>query len=170
MEDQKVRDYYDSYANGYDSFYEPIQKQKISYLREKFPSSSNIIDIGAGTGILSAELTNPMVSIDISFDMLRNGLDKGRSMLAVCGSVTHLPVRESSFDTIISLTAIHNVSDPIRAFHEIRRIALKPATVLVTILKKSRKLDEITQIIQRDNSTVSSFDVPPEDVCFLFHI
>ena len=71
---------------------------KIKYLKNK-----SILDVGGGIGIISSELdaSNFRINIDTSFEDLKTCKNQVPEIQNVCGSMTHLPFVNNSFDSII---------------------------------------------------------------------
>ncbi|MBD3352410.1 MAG: methyltransferase domain-containing protein [Candidatus Lokiarchaeota archaeon] len=81
------------------------------------------------------------VIIDISYKMLKVGLEKiennqGKIYGCIACDGQHLPFRKKIFKSIVSFTAIQNLSDIKRGIREISRIATKNPLVGLSILKK----------------------------------
>ena len=101
-------EYYNKIANGYDELYEEEQRKKIEIIKKYIKPKGKILDIGAGTGIVSRFFKN-VVSLDPSKKMLEK--IKGEKLV---GKAEELPFKDKSFDMIISLTALHH-ADPKKA-------------------------------------------------------
>ena len=65
----------------------------------------------------------------------------------VIGKAEKLPFKEGEFDTIVSLTALHH-TDIDKVISEIKR--LKPNNIVLTILKRSAKCEEIVKKIKKE--------------------
>ena len=67
MKERKVREYYDSFSQDYDNFYEPIQFQKYEFMQQYLTDFNNIlvIDLGGGTALLAKYLDFPIAD-DVS--------------------------------------------------------------------------------------------------------
>ena len=72
----------------------------ISIIKEL--KKKRIIDVGGGIGIISSELdeSNDRINLDTSFEDLKK-CNNNTKIQSVCGSMTHLPFKEKSFDHVI---------------------------------------------------------------------
>jgi len=75
------------------------------YLISKIKNLKNksILDVGGGIGIIGSELddSNFRINIDTSFEDLKTCKNSIPEIQNVCGSMTHLPFVNNSFDSII---------------------------------------------------------------------
>lgn len=170
MDDRDVRSYYNSYAENYDNFYQSIQLEKLNHILPKLQNCQHVIDLGAGTGILSQYVMWSVIGIDISYEMLRRGVLQERPFLGIAASITHLPIRDQSSNCIISMTTMQNVADVERGITELIRIGSKKCIALITVLKKSKQTNIIMEWLLKYANDLSTFEVPPEDLGFLFKI
>lgn len=117
---------YDS-SHGYVSEY---GKALIGYLPED--TSISLLDLGCGTGTLTAELAKRyrrVVGVDSSADMIAKARANYPNLeLSVCDAL-ELPY-ESEFDAVFSNAVFHWINDHRRLLGSIRR-ALKPGGMLV---------------------------------------
>ena len=130
---------YKEIAKGYDELYGEEQEEKLKKISHVL--KGKILDIGAGTGIVSRHLKN-VVSIDPCKEML----DYAKGEKYVC-KAEKMPFKEGEFDTIVSLTALHH-TDIDQVIKEIKR--LKPKNMAFTILKRSSKCKEIVQKLKKE--------------------
>ena len=94
-------------------------KDVLNYIYNKIKesSSSNVLDIGFGTGILTTQLYNEgykITGIDFSSNMIDIAKDKMPDALLInCDFSKGLPdeITSSKYDYIISTYAIHHLSD-----------------------------------------------------------
>ena len=123
-------EYYNKIAKGYNELHKKEQLNKIKIIKQHIKPKPLILDIGAGTGI-SSEPFNA-IAIDPSINMLKQY--KGIKVLA---KAEYLPFKDKTFNTIISVTALHHTNIK-QALKEIKRVSKKGAQVAITILKKSK--------------------------------
>lgn len=125
--------YYNEIAKGYDELYKEEQLNKISIIKKHIKPKGLLLDIGAGTGISTRAFEDQAVCIalDPSIEMLKQY--KG---LKVVAKAEHLPFKDSTFNAIVSVTALHH-ADIDQALKEIKRVSKKDAQLALTILKKS---------------------------------
>ncbi|MFH1455637.1 MAG: class I SAM-dependent methyltransferase [archaeon] len=126
-----MKDYYSVIAKGYNVLHEKEQLKKIFMIKSKLQPKGFILDIGCGTGISSK--WKHCIGIDPSLGMLKHSKKN-----KICAKAEALPFKNKSFDTIISITALHH-TDIDKVVKEIKRVAKPKAKLALTILKKSKK-------------------------------
>lgn len=129
---------YDVLAPGYDELYHEEQEKKLALIAHVI--KGNVLDIGAGTGIVARHFPN-VVSLDPSPEMLAYAPGK-----KIVGCAEAIPFPSGSFDTIVSITALHHC-DIDAVIIELQR--LQPKNMAFTILKKSPKCQEIVEKLQK---------------------
>lgn len=100
-------------------------------------SSSDVLELGAGTGIASAELASraqTLVVTDVGPRMLARGLSK-HSWPGVVAAAEQLPFSEGSFDLVCGAQMWHWTSDPAGA--EVARV-LRPGGLLALWWNEAR--------------------------------
>jgi ubiquinone/menaquinone biosynthesis C-methylase UbiE len=130
--------YYDTIAPGYDELYEKEQLHKLQYISHII--KGKVLDIGAGTGIVAKKFPN-VTSLDPSAGMLQFAPEP-----KVVAKAESIPFKRDEFDTIVSLTALHH-TDIDQVIKEMQR--LNPKNIGITILKKSKKCEEIIAKLQK---------------------
>lgn len=97
-------------------------------IQQHFPGRTdlNILDIGCGTGALSAKLQHcgTVVSADFSPLALQYSQKRGLTALARADAM-RLPFRDAQFDVITALDILEHLPDDAAALREIHRV-LKP--------------------------------------------
>lgn len=172
MDSKKVRSYYNSYSENYDKFYGDIQSLKYTHLLATGIELDHplILDLGSGTGLLSIKLATQTLALDISYQMLFEGINAGRSFLPIAADMVKLPIRDKSISLTLSFTAIQNSENPQQAISEIIRIGEKDSKAVVSILKKSKLLSIIKSDIEILGVPHESYDLPPEDLAFILQL
>ena len=123
-------EYYNKIAKGYNELHKQEQLKKINIIKKLIKPKPLALDIGAGTGISSKPFK--AIALDPSINMLKQY--KGIKIVA---KAENLPFKDNTFNTIISVTALHH-SDIKKSLKEIKRVSKKDAKISITILKKSK--------------------------------
>lgn len=97
-----------------------------------------VLDVAAGTGILSrylAPYVNKVMSIDLSPDMIAEGLERNNAMNIsnIEFNLAHaeqLPSKEA-FDLVISRLAFHHFTNPKKVLQEMIRVSTLSGTICV---------------------------------------
>ena len=120
--------------------YEKEQLKKLELISKiiKVKKTDKLLDIGCGTAISTNYFKCLSIGIDPSFNMLKLG--KGNRVNAFA---EYLPFKDKSFDIILAVTSIHNFSNINKAINEIKRVSNDNARIVITLLRKSNKFDEI---------------------------
>ncbi len=130
---------YEELAKGYEELYGEEQLKKLEKIKHLL--KGRILDIGAGTGIVARHFKD-VVSLDPCKEMLDKAPGK-----KVLGRAEELPFKAGEFDTIVSLTALHHTEID-KVISEIKR--LKPKNIVLTIMKKSVKCNEIVRKLKKE--------------------
>lgn len=138
---EKTKVYYDAISKGYKDLYHEEQILKINKFKQYIPQNEIILDLGAGDGVLNQFIENPsnLLSLDLSFNMLKNNKNKNK----IQASITNLPLKNNSIPNIICLTAIQDIENTKEAISEINRILKSKGTLILSFLKTSQKKENI---------------------------
>lgn len=141
---------YDKLAKSYNDLYleEQLEKLRVISRHIKVKVSDKLLDIGCGTGISTNFFKCKSIGIDSSKKLIKFG--KGN---LIYGVAEKLPFKERFFDIVLCITAIHNFENPEKAIEEILRVKKDKATVVITLLKKSKKYNVIRKLIKRNFKT-----------------
>jgi len=137
--------YYNLISNSYNELHKEEQLKKIRIIKDnlKLKKQDLLLDVGCGTGIFAEEFN----CIKIGVDPAINLLNQGKNAFYIQASAENLPFKDNSFDTVISITAIHNFKDIRKCLEEIKRVSRK--NIALSILKRSAKINEIKDNIKK---------------------
>ena len=137
--------YYNSISESYNELHREEQLSKIRLIKDnlKIKNQDLLLDVGCGTGIFAEEFNCIKIGINPSIEMLK----QGKNAFYIQAYAENLPFKDNSFDVVISVTAIHNFKNIKRGLEEIKRVSRK--NVVLSILKKSAKINEIKDNIQK---------------------
>jgi|TARA_Y100000310_G_scaffold144893_3_gene144205 ubiquinone/menaquinone biosynthesis C-methylase UbiE len=138
--------YYSGIAEGYDQLHEEEQLKKIKILEKEADIKGLILDVGAGTCIVAKYFHKKGKQV-ISLDPSQKLLDQGEGA-AILGKAEKLPFKDETFDTVLSVTALHHCNIE-KALKEIKRVAKQKATIAISFLKKSSKLKEFEKMFKK---------------------
>ncbi len=86
-------------------------------LLRMIPSGAKILDVGTGTGKLEslAEFKRDFVGLDVTREMMALNRNKGKLLLA---SATQMPIKDGTFDAIVSSFVLRNLPSTQSYFSE----------------------------------------------------
>ena len=98
-----------------------------------------ILDAGCGTGMFTLDILSSgskVIGLDLSLPMLKRAEKKlkGYPFQIVLADMLHLPFPESSFDKVVSVTALEFVEDGKAAVGELFRVTKKGGRVVLATL------------------------------------
>jgi ubiquinone/menaquinone biosynthesis C-methylase UbiE len=136
---------FDNLAPDYDSW-SFTDAGKIVYQLElnallqalKLEKDCQILDIGVGTGIFSAELVKRgaiVVGIDPSEEMLSIAKQRGINEI-VKGNGENLPFADEQFDIVLAFTSLEFSPNPQRFVSEMYRVCKPQGQIVVAVLTK----------------------------------
>ncbi|HLD33831.1 MAG TPA: class I SAM-dependent methyltransferase [Candidatus Nanoarchaeia archaeon] len=147
--------YYQETAEGYTELHREEQLEKLHIIRENISLPGKMLDIGCGP-LWSAEFFDDVVGIDPAFE--------GKDIIRA--SAEKLPFPDKTFDTILCVTAIHHFKLD-AAILEMKRVAKKNAQLVITVLKKSPKFNNIVKILNVEFVLEKKVDQQQDEVYFL---
>jgi ubiquinone/menaquinone biosynthesis C-methylase UbiE len=152
--------YYDGIAAGYNELHGDEQRNKYRLIAEQLnlPLDARILDVGAGTGI-GNEFFPLMIGCDPSPELLKQHPNK---QSVVC-SAELLPFGDESFDAVLCVSALHH-TDYLKAIEEMKRVS--KGIVVLTVLKKSPKFNELCKAIKSSLKVIAQID-EPKDLLFV---
>lgn len=118
--------FWDKLAPSFDSV-NPSNPQFVSFIKEQLPVDSTLLEIGAGTGKLAADLSDYCHLIeasDFSPEMIKRGLEKNlpETVHFSVEDATNLSFSPEKFDTVLAFNTLHVVSDIDKTLNEVTRV------------------------------------------------
>jgi 2-polyprenyl-3-methyl-5-hydroxy-6-metoxy-1,4-benzoquinol methylase len=93
-----------------------------------------ILDIGCGTGAMSAKLAEHGNVVSADFSQLALTFSRKRNLNRLCASdAIHLPFRSESFDVVVAMDILEHVEDDHAAIMEIQRVLKSGGRVISTV-------------------------------------
>lgn len=135
--------FFDVWSRFYDAplvqraVYRPVHDAVLKELRR--PPARRIVDVGCGTGILTARLRGELdaevvVGCDFSFGMLEQAAERTRSVSWMHGDALRLPLREASAQAVVCTEAFHWFPDHDAALREFRRVLVPGGRLVVALV------------------------------------
>jgi ubiquinone/menaquinone biosynthesis C-methylase UbiE len=137
---------FDNWPERYDSWFTtPIgelvreceKELIISLLKPK--KGDKLLDAGCGTGVFTDDILKHgalVFGIDISLPMLSRAGEKleGYPFFKALGTMICIPFADSTFDKVVSITALEFIEDGRKAVEELFRVTKKGGSILVATL------------------------------------
>ena len=151
-----IKERYDELGGSlYDTRYTEEQRAKYELILAELNQPRLLLDNGCGTGLLIPLLDYDMVGLDISSKLLEKAKERtGERHFLIQGDSEYLPLRDSVFDAVVSITVIQNLSEPERFLDESVRVSTLGSTVIISSLKRVYSREEITRLIKNDELSV----------------
>jgi len=132
--------------------YRPVQDAVVRALRSDPPS--RVLDVGCGTGRLTARLAQEfpasrVTGCDFSRGMLRQARARSGALALAQGDAQHLPFAEGSFDAVVSTEAFHWFPEPDSALADFRRVLAPRGRLLIAFVNPP------VEVLSRASRTVS---------------
>ncbi|MCM1991852.1 class I SAM-dependent methyltransferase [Oceanirhabdus seepicola] len=130
----KKRKDFSNVHERYDEFMHNMGFYRVDEIKEiaKLKSTEKVLDIGAGTGYIAAQLMNSCEEIhllDESNEMLSHAPDC-KKLIKVIGDALNIPYEDDYFDAIILSDVLHHIKDQDTLMKECYRV-LKPSGRIV---------------------------------------
>ncbi|MDD4606242.1 MAG: class I SAM-dependent methyltransferase [Dysgonamonadaceae bacterium] len=170
----KPKEYYDRNAALYDKLLAPVDGTLTKWRKELLKDvSGKTLEIGIGTGknIQHYPAGVTLTGIDSSERMLKyahrraNGYTHIDQLLKMDAEDLIFP--DNTFDTVVASCVFCSVSDPIKGFHEIKRVCKENGTILLLEHVRSQKkilgkimdiLNPISYTLYGDNINRKTYD------------
>ena len=169
----KIRQGFSASAEQYDLFSSLHREIADKLLAQviKEPKPSALLDVGCGTGCLTAKLKNhfsqsQIIGLDFSQGMLKMACRKHEDIAWVLADGNNLPFCDGSFDILISNLVYQWAGGLTKAFTEARRV-LSPHGVLACALFGYNTCQELFQSLDESKTGAVQFTRLPDkaEVC-----
>lgn len=171
-EKKDVINFYESQTETYDildgfSYWEILYSEYKNWIEKNLCSvSSNIAELGCGTGLLTKILENKakkVFGIDICEKFLKkasssNNHHKG-SLLSVQGDIKSVPLKEGLMDAVVCLNTLDHINDPCKVISEASRICKRDGLFLFDITS-STALEPFYRFQRKTNELGSAAKLP----------
>jgi demethylmenaquinone methyltransferase/2-methoxy-6-polyprenyl-1,4-benzoquinol methylase len=107
-------------------------------------AGAKVLDVGCGTGDLLMDFAKRIPALageglDFSAGMLARAKQKAPALTWVQGSALALPQADSVYDAVASAWVLRSITDPLKFFQEMARVAKPGAKVLVLELTRPQQ-------------------------------
>ncbi len=152
---------------SFDELAEAYDRYRIGYAKDLYDAifeyglapSSRALDLGCGTGLVSAELVARgcrVVGLDVSEKMLARARERAPQASFVKGRAEDMPFASASFDAAVSAQAFHWFDQP-SVFAELRRV-VRPGGIVAIWWKSFMRGDAIRLL---RNEAAAEIGYPP---------
>jgi ubiquinone/menaquinone biosynthesis C-methylase UbiE len=137
-----------------------------------------VLDVGCGTGLYSIRLSEAggdVTAVDISSKMIeiarRKAQDRGQYIWYDQADMVKLPYENSTFDMVVSITALEFATDPLLALMEMARVLRPGGKLVVGVLNNdSPWADARREHAKREESVYrAARSFSSSDLRLLFH-
>ena len=135
--------YYNQIAKSYNELYQEEQINKLLSIKNniKINKNTKILDVGCGNGV-SSQFDCKVVGVDPSEELVKQNPNQ-----KIIGTAEALPLKNSSFDLVISITAIHNFKNIRKSISEMKRVGKEK--FVFSVLRKSKRFELIKKSIKK---------------------
>ena len=148
---------YNQIAKSYNELHEQEQLNKVKITIKLLKiKDEKVLDVGCGTAFYSNLIEN-YTGIDPSKEMLKQSKAN-----VILGKGENLPFKGKEFNTVISISAIHNFDDPIKGIEEIKRVAKDK--IAISVFKRAEKF----QIIKNQLADFKQFEEEKDIIFYRF--
>ena len=127
---------YNLIAPSYNKLHMGEQLKKVKLIINLLKiTEDKVLDVGCGTAFYS-NLFKDYTGIDLSKEMLKQS-----DANVFQGNGENLPFGKNSFDTVISISSIHNFKDPVSGINEIKRVAKNK--IAISVFKRAKNFQAI---------------------------
>jgi ubiquinone/menaquinone biosynthesis C-methylase UbiE len=132
-----TQDVFEEYAEDYDRWFDEHRNEyhsELACIQQVLPApDSRSIEVGVGSGRFAAPL-GVTRGVEPSRALCRMARQRGIEVIR--GRVEALPIRDKSCSSVLLVTVICFIDDPVPAFRELRRILLPGGFLIVAYIER----------------------------------
>ena len=143
---------FDQHAKEYDQWFDRnpnIFNSELMALQKVMPLKGDTLEIGIGSGRFASAL-GVKFGLDPSVELLK--IAKSRGIETFVGVAESLPFPDHKFDTVLFITTLCFVDDPLKALLETHRVLKQQGELIVAIIDKNSTLGKSYEINKKQNS------------------
>ncbi len=135
------QDIFEEYAEDYDRWFDEHREEylaELARIRQVLPApDSQSIEVGVGSGRFAAPL-----EIGLGIEPSRHScrMARNRGIEVVKGRVEALPLRSGSCSSVLMVTVICFLDDPVPAFRELYRIRIPRGFLIVAFIEREGQI------------------------------
>jgi ubiquinone/menaquinone biosynthesis C-methylase UbiE len=139
----------------YDARYAEEQEAKYKAALTEVNVAGAVLDVGCGTGLLFSHIaaqTEAVVGVDVSGKLLLQAKERAKawgSVHVVQADADHLPVKAEFFAAVFAFTVLQNMPKPMETLRELKQVATRNGTIVVSGLKKAFSLEVFEALLQQ---------------------
>ncbi len=140
MINKRIATVFENHAGDYDRWFDDhadVYHSQLSMIRAAVPDHGLMLEIGVGSGRFASPI-GIQCGIDPSHAL--SAMAKSRGIEAVMGVGEHLPFHANSFDTILMMTVICFLDDPLPVFKEAYRLQKPAGTLVVGFIEREGRI------------------------------
>jgi SAM-dependent methyltransferase len=134
-------DVFEEYAEEYDRWFEEHPDEyraELARIRSLLPhADSHAIEVGAGSGRFAAPLG---IRLGIEPSRALGWMAYRRGIGVILGRAESIPLKEGSCSTVLLVTVICFLDDPLPAFREIHRILVPQGTFILGFIEREGQI------------------------------
>jgi SAM-dependent methyltransferase len=135
------QDIFEEYAEDYDRWFDEHRAEylaELARIRQVFPAPDSLsIEVGVGSGRFAAPLE---IGLGIEPSRALCRMARNRGIEVVKGRVEALPLRGESCSSVLLVTVICFLDDPVPAFRELYRILIPRGFLIVAFIEREGQL------------------------------
>jgi len=138
-----AQDVFEKYADDYDQWFDEHPEEylaELARIRQVLPApDSRAIEVGVGSGRFAVPL-GVWIGVEPSRALCRMAHQRGIEVIR--GRAEALPIRDESCSSVLFVTVICFLDDPIAALRELYRILLPEGLLIVAFIEREGKIHQ----------------------------